>query len=140
MSKDVKMDAQLDASREGYAGRLEVLAGPTGRRLRSDAEKARIAAESLTADAVVADIARRYGVTRWQIYDWRRRFRRGLLSAPKEDESRPAFVPLAVEHDPQRTLHADVVEVAIGDMLIRVGPDVGEAHLARIFRAARAAS
>lgn len=140
MSKDVKTGAQLDASREGYAGRLEVLAGPTGRRLRPDAEKARIAAESLTADAVVADIARRYGVTRWQIYDWHRRFRRGLLSAPKEDESRPAFVPLAVEPDPQRTLHADVVEVAIGDMLIRVGPDVGEAHLARIFRAARAAS
>ena len=140
MSKDVKMDAQLDASREGYAGRLEVLAGPTGRRLRSDAEKARIAAESLTADAVVADIARRYGVTRWQIYDWRRRFRRGLLSLPKEDQSRPAFVPLTVDADPQRTPHADVVEVAIGDMLIRVGPDVGEAHLARIFRAARAAS
>ncbi|WP_409455221.1 transposase [Methylocystis sp. H62] len=45
-----------------------------GRRRRSKAEKARIAAESLTPDAVVADIARRYGATRWQIYDWRRRF------------------------------------------------------------------
>ncbi len=42
MSKDVKMDAQLDVSREGYAGQLEVLSGPTGRRLRSDAEKAQI--------------------------------------------------------------------------------------------------
>jgi transposase len=129
----------LGVSKEGYAGRIEVLAGPTGRRRRSEAEKARIAVESLTPDAVVADIARRYGATRWQIYDWRRRFRRGLLSAPKEAVTSPAFVPLTVDDD-QRTLHADIVEVAIGDILIRVGRDVGEAHLVRIFRAARAAS
>lgn len=140
MTRDVKMDAQMGVSKEGYAGRIEVLAGPTGRRRRSDAEKARIAAESLTPDAVVADIARRYGATRWQIYDWRRRFRRGLLSAPREDVASPAFVPLTVDDDPQRTPHADIVEVAIGDILIRVGRDVCEAHLARIFRAARAAS
>ncbi len=35
---------------------------------------------------------------------------------------------------------ADLVEIAIGDMLIRVGPEVSEAHLTRIFRAVRAAS
>jgi transposase len=51
------MDAQMGVSKEGYAGRIEVVAGPTGRRRRSDAEKARIAAESLTPDAVVADMA-----------------------------------------------------------------------------------
>ena len=128
-------------SKEGYAGRIEVVAGPTGRRRRSEAEKARIAAESLTPDAIVADIARRYGrATRWQIYDWRRRFRRGLLAAPKKDVASPEFVPLTVDDDLQRTPHADIVEVAIGDILIRVGRDVGEAHLARIFRAAHAAS
>jgi len=88
----------------------------------------------------VAEIARRYGATRWQIYDWRRRFRRGLLSAPKEDLASPAFVPLSVDDDPHRTPRADIVEVAIGDILIRVGEGVGEARLARIFRAARAAS
>jgi transposase len=74
------MDAQMGVSKEGYAGRIEVLAGPTGRRRRSDAEKARIAAESLTPDAVVADIARRYGATRWQIYDWRGRSSRSRFS------------------------------------------------------------
>jgi transposase len=67
MTRDVKMDAQMGVSKEGYAGRIEVVAGPTGRRRRSEAEKARIAAESLTPDAIVADIARRYGATRWQI-------------------------------------------------------------------------
>jgi transposase len=93
------MDAQMGVSKEGYAGRIEVLAGPTGRRRRSEAEKARIAAESLTPNAIVADIARQYGATRWQIYDWRRRFRRGLLAAPKEDVASPAFVPLTVDDD-----------------------------------------
>jgi hypothetical protein len=67
----------------------------------------------------VADIARRYGATRWQIYDWCRRFRRGLLAAPKEDVASTAFVPLTVDDDLQRMPHADIVEVAIGDILIR---------------------
>ena len=59
MNGDVKMDVQLDVPTEGYAGRIEFVAGPTGRRRRSDAEKGRIAAESLAPGAVVADIARR---------------------------------------------------------------------------------
>jgi hypothetical protein len=47
MGVDGKMDVQIDVSTAGYGGRLEVLEGPTGRRVRSDAEKARIAAESV---------------------------------------------------------------------------------------------
>ena len=140
MSRDVKMDAHLGVSREGYAGRIEVLGGPTGRRQRSDAEKARIAAESLAPDAVVADIARRHGATRWQIYDWRRRFRSGRLAALEEITASPAFVPLTLDEGARTAPSADLVEVAIGDILIRVGRDVGEEHLARIFRAARAAT
>jgi hypothetical protein len=35
---------------------------------------------------------------------------------------------------------ADIIEVTIGDVLIRVGRDASEAHLAMIFRAVRAAS
>ena len=138
MNRDVKMDAQLDVPQKGYGGRLEVLAGPTGRQRRTDAERARIAVESLAPGAVVAEIARRYGATRWQVYDWRRRLRRGFLLAPQEDGASPAFVPLAVGDEPKRTPNGDIVEVVVGDILIRVGREVSEAHLARIFRAARA--
>jgi len=42
MRRDAKMDVQIGVSKEGYAGRLDVIAGPTGRQQRSDAEKARI--------------------------------------------------------------------------------------------------
>ena len=82
MGVDGKMDVQIDVSTAGYGGRLEVLEGPTGRRVRSDAEKARIAAESLLPGAEVATVARKHGATRWQVYDWRRRLRQGQLIEP----------------------------------------------------------
>lgn len=75
MSRDGKMDAHLDVPINGFAGRLEVIAGPTGRRQRSQADKARIVAESLVPGVRVAEVARKYGVTRWQVYDWRKRLR-----------------------------------------------------------------
>ncbi|WP_461344873.1 transposase [Bradyrhizobium sp. USDA 4451] len=58
-----------------------MLEGPSGRR-RSEAERARIVAESSLSGAQVAEEARKHGATRWQVYDWRRRFRqRGELSS-----------------------------------------------------------
>ncbi len=139
MRRDGKMDVPIGVSKEGYAGRLDVIAGPTGRQLRSDAEKARIAAESLAPDAVVSDEARRHGVMRWQVYDWRRRFRIGRTSLSEKIVSTPAFVGLAVDGS-QSSRTTDVIEIAIGDVVIRAGRDVDEGHLARIFRAVRAAT
>ena len=46
MIADGKMDVQLDVSKASRVSRLEVIEGPTGRRNRSAAEKAKIAAES----------------------------------------------------------------------------------------------
>lgn len=42
-----KRHVDLDVSSNGYGGRVEVLEGPTGRRVRSTGEKARIAVEIL---------------------------------------------------------------------------------------------
>jgi len=61
------MDGYMDVSPDGFAGRLEVVEGPSGGRRWSDAEKARIASESFRPGVHVADVARRYGTTRWQI-------------------------------------------------------------------------
>ena len=73
------MDVPMDVSTKGSASRLEVMAGASGRRPRSEAEKARIAAESLLPGVAVADVARKHKVTRWQVYDWRRRLKDGRL-------------------------------------------------------------
>jgi transposase len=43
---DVAMDGYLDGSTDGFSGRVEVIEG-RGRRLRSEEERARIAAESM---------------------------------------------------------------------------------------------
>lgn len=75
MGLDGKKDVHLDGSSVGAVSRLEVLEGPSGRRVRSEAERARIAAESLLPDAQVSEVACKHGATRWQVYDWRRRFR-----------------------------------------------------------------
>ena len=66
------MGGHLDGSKGVGVSRLEVIEGPNGRRRRAKAERARLVAESMMPGVTVADIARRNGTTRWQIYDWRR--------------------------------------------------------------------
>ena len=83
MGLDGKKDVHFDGSSVEVVSRLEVLEGPSGRRVRSAAEKARIVVESLMPGAQVSEVARKHGATRWQVYDWRRRFRRqGDLLSP----------------------------------------------------------
>lgn len=143
------MDGYLDGSTDGFAGRLEVIEGRTGRRVRSPEERARIAAESLVPGVKVADVARLYGVTRWQFYDWRRKLLAGELAVPEEAMSEPAFAALVVEtalpeaslaQKPKRAEAADSIELLVVGGTVRVGADVGEAQLVRVIRAVRAAS
>ena len=87
----------------------------------------------------VADVARRHGVTRWQVYDWRKRLRKGNLALPESATSAPAFAALVVEEPPQPKPTGARIEIVVGDIVIRATPDAEEAHLARVIRAARAA-
>lgn len=83
------MGVHLDGFSGGEASRLEVIEGPTGRRRRTKAERARIASESLVLGASVTDAARRHGMTRWQVYDWRRKLRTRLMN-------QCAFIPVGL--------------------------------------------
>ena len=142
------MDGYLGGSSEGYAGRIEVIEGRTGRRYRSEAERARIAAESLVPGAKVADVARRHGATRWQVYDWRRKLASGQLAVPAEAMAEPVFAALVVEapradEQPQRKASKSKapgrIELVIDGITVRVGAEVDEAQLVRVIRAVRAA-
>ena len=62
--------------------RGEVLGRVERRRRWSAAEKLAVVMASLEPDAVVATVARRFDVTRQQVYDWRRAARRGELGVP----------------------------------------------------------
>jgi transposase len=75
--------------------RIEVYTG-AGRKRWPDDLKARIAAESLEAGAIVTDVARRHGCRPQQVHDWRRRARLGLLVLPVSVDTL-SFVPLVSE-------------------------------------------
>jgi transposase len=148
MGRDDKMGVQLDVSSgDGYAGRLEVIEGRSGRRCRSQEERARIAAESFMPGVRVADAARKHGTTRWQIYDWRKRLRDGRLVLPERFAALPSFAALVVE-DPDapqaacrsKVMEPDVIEVIVDDVRIRAEVDADVDHLSRVIRAVRAAT
>ncbi|MER8944209.1 transposase [Mesorhizobium sp. M0915] len=141
MGANGKTDVDLDVSTAGYAGRLEVLEGPTGRRVRSEAERARTAAESLMPGVQVAAVARKHGATRWQVCHWRRRLRQGQLALP--ESMGPMFAPLMVDDSsaPQRRMRPPKstpakVEIVIDDMVIRTAVDLEQ--LSQVIRAVRA--
>jgi len=146
LERDGKLGVHLDGSRDGGVSRLEVIEGPSGRRLRTKAERARIAAESLVPGASVTDVAQRHGTTRWQIYDWRRKLRTGQLVVPESVAALPMFAELVIEgaaagaEMPAEAVVATGVEIVVGDVVIRVGADADEVLLTRAIRAARAAS
>lgn len=92
--------------------------------------------------ASVAEVARRHGTTRWQVYAWRRKLRTGVLTVPESLALSPLFAELVMEAPAASALSADaacVLEIAIGDVAIRAGPGIGEEQLTRAIRAARAA-
>lgn len=145
MARDVQRDVHLDVSHAGFAGRMEVSTGPTGRRRWSDEEKGGIVAESLAPGARVADVARLRGTTRWQIYHWRKLAREGLLALPGPTDAEPAFAAVVVEAPPKarparKADDAAVVEIVVGQVVIRAPREADEAHLARAIRAARLAA
>lgn len=70
---------------EGYAGRIEVVSGPSGRRRWPEHVKAEIVLESYRDGASVADVARKHGISGPQLHAWRRAARDGVLPMPDDD-------------------------------------------------------
>ena len=154
-----KQDAAIDA----LAGvRNDIVTGGGRRRRWSSDDKARIVRESMKPGAVVSEVAQRYGLTRWQLYDWRRKARvatdKGTVSVgqakparPKRDGSRsnaietlPAFAPVVMAMPampPQPTAsEANLVEIAIGSVSVRVRGVVDVDGLVAVLNAVRRAS
>jgi len=143
LERDDKMGVHLDGSRGVGVSRLEVIEGPSGRRRRTKAERARIAAESMMPGVTVADVARKHGTTRWQIYDWRKQLRKGNLVVPESVASLPVFAELVVDDSATAappTVAGSDLEIVVGDIVIRAGAGVDEGQLTRAIRAARAAA
>jgi transposase len=140
VARDDQRGVHLDVACDGYAGRIEVISGSTGRRRWPDDLKARIVAASFLHGARIADLARAHGTTRWQIYTWRRLARKGLLVLPAAVADAPAFAAVVVADTAAAEKAVAVVEIVLGDLVIRAPQDAGEAHLSRVIRAVRSAA
>jgi len=123
LERDGKVGVHLDGPRNGRVSRLEVIEGASGRRLRTKAERARIAAESLVPGTSVTDVARRHGTTRWQIYDWRKKLRTGQLAVSESLAALPMFAELVIKgicHATGRMHVSDSEELHLIPMTIQV--------------------
>ena len=113
---------------EAVAGRFEGAPRQLRRRW-SDDFKARAVAEALEPGANVSAISRRLDIHPSQLFGWRRAVlnaRAGLT----EPTRREAAVTEASD---------TLIEVVIGEAIIRARADVSEAHLRRVIRAVRSA-
>jgi transposase len=137
---DGKMGVHLDGLMGVGVSRLEMIEGPSGRRRRTKAERARIAAESMMPGVTVADIARKHGTTRWQVYDWRKQLRKGNLVVPESIAALPVFAELVVDDSSAEASARSDLEIVVGDVVIRAGAGADESQLTRAIRAARAAA
>lgn len=100
------------------------------RRFWSDEFKVEAVEEACRPGVNISAIARRIGITPSQLYRWRR----DLLN-----ESEPDHVASAESGQRSMIGVSSVVEVAIGDVVIRAGAEIDEAHLQRVIRAVRSA-
>jgi transposase len=121
--------------------RVEVITGRRRRRDWSDAEKARILAESVEPEVNISEVARRNGVSRGLLNVWRRKAR--LASS-----ERPLFVQLRLDDavearaDPIKQPRvvarpAERIEVTIAGATVRVPVGVDSATLERVLAAVR---
>ena len=105
---------------EAVVGRFD--GAPVSERRRwSEEFKAKAVAAALEPGVNVSALARRLGISPPQLFGWRKTF------LNKQNEDVPAGSP------------ASVVEIAVGDVVIRVSSDLEEAALRRILRAVRSA-
>lgn len=72
----------------GFAGRVEVIEGPSGRRSWPDDVKARIVRESLEPGATVSEVARRHRISPQHLTLWRRAARQVACRFPLDTTRR----------------------------------------------------
>ena len=129
---------------------MEIITGVERRRRWSVEEKLRIVAEAEQPGSGIAEIARRYEISRGLLWNWRSQVRRGVLGP----EPLPIFLPVRTISDPasgsdakrvtpSATAGAEQVsggkiEITLPDgTSVRVGHDVGLTMLRRVMTVLR---
>jgi transposase len=129
---------------------MEIITGVERRRRWSVGEKLRIVAETEQPGFGIAEIARRYEISRGLLWSWRSQVRRGVL----KPEAPPVFLPVQTIREPANGDGAEHVqlspargmeqaadgkiEITLPDgTSIKVGHDVGLVTLRRVMTVLR---
>src|SRR4051812_27183677 len=129
---------------------MEMITGVERRRRWSLEEKLRIVAETEQPGVGIAEIGRRYEISRGLLWNWRSQVRRGVL----RPEAPPVFLPVHTIREPANGNGAGHVELSSARGMeqasdgkieitlpdgtsIKVGNDVGLATLRRVMTVLR---
>ncbi len=131
MGKNGRKVRHQDSHQDTEYRRVELITGRKRRRDWTEDEKAEIIAASVAPGSKVAQVARRYGVSRGLLWTWRRKAMDALAA-----KTAPSFVPLRIESESaegaallsepvaplpaSREQIAGSIEVAIGRAWVRV--------------------
>ena len=147
MTDEVRQGVTPPGDGDIAASGEDVQRGANGTRLWPDEVKARIVAETYDEGATVVGVARRHGLARTQLSDWRRLARQGLLGPVAGAGSDPfGLVPVTVSAPSGAAEHraassaTDGIAIELADIRVVVGPGFDEAHLVRVLRGVRSAS
>lgn len=144
MDDTVQSDVISHCADEGYAGRIDVVTGPSGRRRWPEHVKAEIVLESYRDGCSVADVARKHGVSGPQLHAWRRAAREGVLAMPDDDIL--GLVPVVVEArsdgggGDHPTFPSGAIVLEIDGVRVTVPPGFDPDHLGRVISAVRASA
>lgn len=127
----------------GFAGRVEVIEGPSGRRSWPDDVKARIVRESLEPGTTVSEVARRHRISPQHLTLWRRAARQGRLSVSvgyDEKVGDASFVPLAIDTDRREPVSAvnDRIVIELNGMVLKLPAQTAASRIAEIVFALEA--
>lgn len=126
--------------------RVEVITGIGRRRRFSRQTKADIVLESRAPGAVVSEVARRHGLTPQQLFGWRRELRAATAGC-KSPVGGSTFTPVVIQgsaaHQHEAATGArpmverGLIEIAIGEALIRVRDGVAPRTIAAVLQAVK---
>ena len=117
--------------------RMEVLAGPTGKRRWSDAMKGRIVSESLVPGVTVRSVAERYGLKPNDLSSWRGLARAGKLVVADFTGANFAQV-MVVDPLPPPPMSLDRIELVVGSVTLRLDAATTPIRITGIVRALNA--
>lgn len=114
--------------------RVELLAGPTGRRRWPDEVKCRVVAESFVPGVSVVEVARRYGLAANHLSTWRGLAKRGELGVTGlfPELARADFATVVLDEEPN---DLGRIELETGGVTLRLDADTAVRRIADLVLA-----